>query len=139
MGVPSRNAEILMRLPRSIWNAALAIALAAIASSAHAEAVTLVCQNDGPTPGGGTFTLRVDYDRKTVDLLRPDGAVRHSAAATITESNVTWKAVLEGEKWFEGSLNRLSGQGLANFPVLYAGQVMMGGMGGPCRRATQKF
>lgn len=128
-----------MRFPRSTRDGALAIALAAIAISAHAESVTLVCQNDGPTPGGGTFTLRVDYDRKTVDLLRADGAVRHSAAASITASNVTWKAMLEGEKWFEGSLNRLSGQGLANFPVLYAGQVMMGGMSGPCRRGTQKF
>jgi hypothetical protein len=120
-------------------SAAIAIALNVQASPAHAEAITLVCQNHGPTPGGGTFTLRVDYDRKNVALLRSDGTVRYSAAATITQGNVTWKAVLGNEKFFDGSLNRISGQGVANFPVPFAGQIMMGGMSGPCRRATQKF
>ena len=120
-------------------SAALAIAILVQASPARAEAITLVCQNEGPTPGGGSYTLQVDYDRKIVALLGSDGAVRYSAAATITQSNVTWKTVLENGKFFDGSLNRLSGQGVANFPVPFAGQIMMGGMSGPCRRATQKF
>jgi hypothetical protein len=119
---------------------ALAIALVVSASPVRAEVVTLVCRNDGPTPGHGSFTLRVDYDRKIVALLQPDGIARYSAPATITESEVRWNAVLSGDgKIFQGSLNRLTGKGLANFPLPFAGQIMMGGMFGPCRRATQKF
>jgi hypothetical protein len=123
-----------------LWSAALAAALIVQASAARAETVTLVCQNDGPAPGGGSFTLRVDYDQKIVALLRPDGVAQYSAAATITEGEVRWDAALVGDgKFFQGSLNRLTGKGLANFPLPFAGQIMMGGMSGPCRQATQKF
>lgn len=95
---------------------ALAIALIVTASPARAEVVTLVCQPES----GDSFTLRVDYDRKTVEYLSPNGSSGGPAAATITEGNVTWDRRFEREEvlqgyWghyrFEGSLNRLSGQG----------------------------
>jgi hypothetical protein len=122
--------------------AALAAALIAQAAPAHAEVVTLVCQNDGPAQGGGSFTLRVDYDRKIVELLSSDGTSRFSSVARITDSDVKWHAAIkEGDGlFFEGSLDRLSGQGLANFPQSFGARgILMQGLSGPCRRATRKF
>jgi hypothetical protein len=125
--------------------AALAIALIVLASPARAETVTLVCQQEaspGNTVSGGSFTLRVDYDRKTVDLLRSDGTAYFTAAATITAGDVKWgdwNKVLKGHLIFRGELNRLSGQGWAEFPVEYGTTTKREVMSGPCRRATQKF
>jgi len=125
---------------------ALAVALLVHASPASAGVVTLVCQSeankvDSIIQGawGTSFTLRINYDQKVVDLLGPSGAVWFSAAATITESAVQW------DDWdcssgyapgFSGLLNRLSGQGVANFKE--KGEHPRG-MTGPCRRATRKF
>jgi len=124
-------------------SAALAVALLVQASPARAEVVTLICQGESIEPQhrawGTSFTLRINYDQKIVDLLGPNGTVWFSAAATITESSVSW------DKWnyssgyapgFMGSLNRLSGHGLATFR--YENESMRS-MSGPCRRATQKF
>lgn len=123
--------------------AALAIALAVLASPARAEVVTLVCQNqDRPESPESSFTLRVDYDQKTVDLLASDGTKRFSSAARITASDVKWYAAIKtGDGlFFDGSLDRLSGRGLVNFPRSFGARgVLMQGMSGPCRRATQKF
>lgn len=77
--------------------AMLAVALVVQAAPSLAETITLVCQNEGPTPGGGSFTLRVDYDQNVVALLRPDGTAKHSAAATITAGEVRWNAALAGD------------------------------------------
>jgi hypothetical protein len=126
---------------------ALAIALAVLASPASAEAVTLVCQNDGPAPGVGTFALRVDYDRKIVDmpnsadLARPVGTAFYSAAPTITAGAVDWDVVINPKgAIFRGSLNRLSGQGWVSYSTFYSdGRQSLQTLSGPCRRATQKF
>jgi len=125
-------------------SAAIAIALLVQAAPARAQVVTLICQSDRSqsepydvraTQGwGSSFTLRINYDQKIVDLLAPDGSVWFSAAARITESVVEWGS---GEKQrFWGSLNRLSGQGAATF-ISERQQLLA--MSGPCRRATQKF
>ncbi len=125
--------------------AALAIALLASASPACAEVVTLVCQ----PASGDSFTLRVDYDRKIVDLLASDGTSIVSAAATISESDVNWNAVPKNTGGhqntagyhFIGSLNRLSGQGYAHYPeaILRGTEIVLASVSGTCRRATQKF
>jgi hypothetical protein len=124
--------------------AALAIALLVQASPACAEVVTLVCQNEsGSSNWRSSFTLRVNYDRKIVDLLQSDGGVLLSSAATITESDVKW--FWDNSKWdynsdkaqgFMGALNRLSGEAEVTFSVR---QVIPYHLSGPCRRATQKF
>lgn len=119
--------------------AALAAVLIAPLSLAHAETVTLVCQQEaGPhmTESGGTFTLRVDYDRKIVDLLSSNGTSVLSATATITEADVRWDDLGRNEHSFMGSLNRLSGRGLVSYRER---SVILRQMSGPCRRATQKF
>ena len=127
--------------------AALAIALFVPASPARAEVVTLVCQPQS----GDSFTLRIDYDRKTVDLLVPDGRSYFApAAATITEGSVTWDRRFEREEVlkgymghyrFAGSLNRLSGEGKFTFWRNTEGreEAIINSNSGLCRRATQKF
>lgn len=125
-------------------SAALAIALIVLASPAHAEVATLVCIEES----GGSFTLQVDYDRKTVALLLSDGTAYRSSPATITEGAVTWSlggvgVVVPGDPsnpWFDGSLNRLSGRGMARY-YLYRddGLADLQSRVGACRRATQKF
>ena len=129
-------------------SAALAIALLVQASPARAEVVTLVCQqseaNQAQLAWGSSFTLRINYDQKIVYLLGPDGSVWFSAAATITESDVRWgNWALDNRDdatgnplGFLGSLNRLSGEGVASF-MQKGGRLRV--MSGPCRRATQKF
>ena len=122
------------------FSAALAIGLLALASPARAEVVTLICQDKMSSE---SFTLRVDYDRKIVDFLWPDGTnVRLSAAATITENAVTWypnndKPNSNGDFAFMGMLNRLAGEVRMDF-TLRSG-VNSAHYSGPCRRATQKF
>jgi hypothetical protein len=112
---------------------------------ARAEVVTLVCQDDssGHIESGHSFTLRVDYDRKIVDLLHSDGTVFLSETATVTESDVRWH--WDNAKWdysspkaqgFMGGLDRLSGRGSVTYKER---QVILTSMSGPCRRATQKF
>jgi len=127
--------------------AALAVALLVPASPAHAEVVTLVCLPQS----GNSFTLRIDYDRRTVDLLEPDGRSYFApAAATITEGSVTWDRRFEREEvlkgyWghyrFAGSLNRLSGEGRFTFWRNTEGreEQIVNSNSGLCRRATQKF
>lgn len=119
-------------------SAALAIVLIVQAPLARAEVVTLVCKNESGSLGtADSFMLRVDYDRKTIDMLRSDGTAQYSAAATITEGVVEW-GNRKDYGIFRGELNRLSGQGFVAFPVkgMSTGE---GSMSGPCRRATQKF
>ena len=115
---------------------ALAIALIVLASPARAEVVTLICQSDSSDSNNweSSFTIRIDYDRKTVDWLRSNGTVALSSAATITESDVQWYSAEAQE--FRGGLNRLSGQGTLGFTER---QVIRRYMSGPCRRATKKF
>ena len=141
------------RLFRANFSAALlrSVALATVllvqASTASAEVVTLICQPQS----GNSFTLRIDYDRKTVDLLVPDGRSYFApAAATITEGSVTWDRRFEREEVlkgymghyrFEGSLNRLSGEGKFTFWRNTEGreEQRIDSNSGLCRRATQKF
>ena len=119
-------------------SAVIAIALLVQVSPARAEVVKLVCQAES----GGSFTLQVNYDRKTVAMLRADGSAYFSAAAQITEDQVYWEVVVPDmdEIKFYGGLNRLTGQGGVTFPVKYPGQTARSeSMYGPCRRAMQKF
>jgi hypothetical protein len=109
-------------------------------SPARAEVVALVCQDQSGT--GGSFTLRVDYDRKVVALLSSNGGVLFSSAARVTDSDVTWEVTVENMDGFKflGVLNRLSGQGGVSFPTRYSnGKVTSDHWYGPCSRATQKF
>jgi hypothetical protein len=123
-------------LPAS-FSAALAIVLLTSASAARAEVVTLVCQNETNAPG--SFRLRVNYDQKIVELLNSNGTTRFSAPARITESDVWWEAVVPNmEMKFEGGLNRLTGHGYTLIPTT-PNSFRQEHMGGPCRRATQKF
>jgi hypothetical protein len=116
--------------------AILAIFLFLPFSPARAETVVLVCQNTA----GGSFTLRVDYDQKTVSLLYRGGATYVSAPADITEAQVSWDARMEkyaGLK-FSGRVNRLSSEASMNFPSdIGGGQLITGVMSGPCRPAAQ--
>jgi hypothetical protein len=123
-----------------LQSAALAIALLVPASPARAEVVTLVCQHET----GISVTIRVDYDRNIVDLLKSDGTASFSSAAQITEGAVKWEVLVNnanGQHFF-GTLNRLTGQ-LSNmsYPVddVKPGFYYSRGMSGLCRRATQKF
>ena len=126
-------------------SATLAIVLLMSASPASAEVVTLICQNE---TGGNTFTLRVDYDRKIVDMpnsadmSEPVGTALFSAPATITESDVSWNLVMENMNGYKfmGGISRLSGIGFVLFPTKYSNNAMgENHFAGPCRRATQKF
>lgn len=123
--------------------AAIAIALIVTASPARAEVVTLICQQEqlpDNTLWGDSFTLRIDYDRKIVDWLSSSGTTLLSATATVTEAEVQWGDLAEiykGDKYFKGSVNRLSGQGQMGYK--YSGAAFSHQMSGPCRRATQKF
>lgn len=127
------------------FQVALAIAIVVLAAPARADVVTLLCQNtNAQSYTGDSSTLRVDYDRKIVQLLGSDGTAVYTAAATITEGAVDWKAVLDKPSGgiFSGSLNRISGQVWGHFPVVGAdGRVREHNniLSGPCRRATQKF
>jgi hypothetical protein len=120
------------------------IGLATIASLAashatRAEVVTLVCQ----TVSSASFILRVDYDRKMVDmpndadLPNPVGTAFFSAAAQITELDVTWNVVakdMAGHK-FAGGVNRVTNQGFVVFPQKSRnGTVTSQRMDGPCSR-----
>lgn len=123
-----------------LWSAALATVLLVQASPARAEVVTLVCQHESSI----SVTIRVDYDRKIVDLLQSDGTARFSSAAQITKGTVEWDVLVNnanGQHFF-GTLNRFTGQ-LSNmsYPVddVKAGHFYSRGMSGQCRRATQKF
>jgi len=124
-------------------SAAIAIALLVQAAPARAQVVTLICQNNnaGSSKEFNSFTLRINYDQKVVELLSPSGTVWFSEAARITESEVQWFRVdssgfiLEGG--FSGTLNRLSGEGSTGFPSQSGAFRIQ--MSGPCRRATQKF
>src|SRR4029077_16789929 len=123
----------MTRLPIAV----LAAALIAPAAPAHAEVVTLICQQEaGPhnNESGGSFTLRVDYDRKLVEFLLSDGVVPFSAAATITQGDVRWTTDLTKPGAFLGQLNRLSGAGNTTY---WDNRGLMHQMSGPCRRATQ--
>jgi hypothetical protein len=128
-------------------SATLAIALLLSVSSVRAEVVTLVCQQES----GDSWTIRVDYDRNAVDMLRGDGSAMYYAPATITQGAVQWE-VNEASSvkaspdhapagyFFSGSLNRLTGQGRVIYSARYKnGQPASVNMSGPCRRATQKF
>lgn len=121
-----------------LCKAALVAALLSPALPAHAEVVTLICQG---TPGG-SFTLRIDYDRRTAAMLNGDGTVYISAPADITDAQVWWDAKIEeysGYK-FNGRVNRLSGDAWVMFPGNNGGnQLTSLVVSGPCRRATQKF
>lgn len=119
---------------------ALAILLFAQASSARAEGVTLVCQDEKTNE---SFVLRVDYDRKIVDYLWSDGTPRASAPARIMANDIWWEARHEGrnETAFKGGLDRLSGRGwLIEYDTPRLAAANLGRhKSGPCRRATQKF
>lgn len=133
-----------MRVPlRSMKGTVLAFTLAMTAGSAHAQVVTLHCQNsNAESYTGNSSVFRVDYDRKTVQLLRSDGTATYSAAAAITEGAIEWRAALDNPRGstFTGSLNRVSGQIWSLHPVVTAGgRVLNNVVSGPCRRATQKF
>jgi hypothetical protein len=139
MGGESRG----FRAALAILQTALAMALTVQISPARAEAVTLICENTSGTNYWPSFTLKVDYDRKTVELLVPDGRVFLSSEATVTQSNVSWTE--DSSRWdsssqkpqgFAGGVNRLSGQGFVRY---IERQVVVYSMSGPCRRATQKF
>jgi hypothetical protein len=109
-------------------------------SPARAEIATLVCQNQSGT--GGSFTLRVDYDRKVVALLSSNGNTLFSSAAQVTDSDVTWEVAVQNMSGFKfmGTLNRLSGQGGVIFPTRYSeNKVTSDHWYGPCSHATQKF
>lgn len=122
------------KLFQASFSAALAIALFMSVSLARAEVVTLVCKNESGSVGtDDSFTLRVDYDRKIVDLLRSDGTAHYSAPAKITEGSVEWGSYETGV--FRGSLDRLSGKGSVAWPSADP----FARMSGSCRRATQKF
>jgi hypothetical protein len=115
---------------------ALAIALIAPASPLRAEAVALLCQGED---AADSWRIQVDYDRKTVGLLRPDGTAYFSAPATITEGEVKWDGAVEGYaagQHFEGSLNRFSAQIRTSYP---GGGTFPMKRAGTCRRAAQKF
>ncbi len=119
--------------------AAKAAVLVPAASATSEEAITLVCQQEegpGNTDTGGTFTLRVDFSRKIVSYLRPDGTVFMSAEATITESNIRWfgENSSKKEQGFNGELNRLSGRAW----VGYTAEANFH-MSGPCSRVAKKF
>jgi len=121
-------------------SAALAIALLVQVSPARAEVVTLVCQHET----GVSVTIRVDYDRNIVDLLKSDGTASFSSAAQITEGAVKWDVLVNnanGQHFF-GTLNRFTGQlSSMSYPVddVKPGFYYSRGMSGLCRRATQKF
>jgi hypothetical protein len=118
---------------------ALAIALFVSASPSQAETVTLICQVESGPYASASFTLRIDFDRKMVDLLLPDGTARYSVAASITQGSVDWDVA--GEV-FRGNLNRLTGQGWEQHLEVWnngTNRRMSPILFGPCRRATQKF
>lgn len=129
----------------SLRNTAATITLLLSAALTHADVVTLLCQNDAQQ--GSTFTLQVDYDRRTVADMYSNGTPGAAVAATITESEVTWDHIFEnvevfkgnwGRFQFAGSLNRLSGQGRVTYWRMDTSQPSWS-MSGACRRATQKF
>lgn len=125
------------------FSAALAIGLLVLASSTHAEVVTLVCQPES----GNSFTFRVDYDRAIIERLEDNGDKTISLPAKITDDNVTWDGVHEtgrvdrAQNHFWGSLNRLSGQFMFFREMVIPGYQPgpPGGYSGTCRRATKKF
>jgi hypothetical protein len=120
--------------------AAIAIALVVSVFPAHAETVTLVCQDEETNE---SFVLRVDYGQKIVDYLYSDGTTRASAPARIMANDIWWEVRHEGrnETAFKGGLDRLSGRGwVIEYDTPRLAAVNMGRRkSGPCRRATQKF
>lgn len=135
-----------------LWSAIIAFSVIAQFSLAGAEPITLVCQQESDTyTPYGTFTFRVDYDRKIVYWLNSDGTVHLTAAAKITESEIAWETVNDnvvifkdnrgrdnfGRMGFSGSLSRLTGQ--SNATLSRSDINMAFYFSGPCRLATQKF
>lgn len=140
------------RLFRANFSAALlrSVALATVllvqASTASAEVVTLICQDDSDP--NHSATIRIDYDRKIVDMPNSADSLQSVvgttvftfAAATITEGAVEWDAVLKNGYIFKGSLNRLSGRGYIQWTAAYLhGNTTVVRLSGPCRSATKKF
>lgn len=126
-----------MRLFFRLTGSALAAILALITAPVHAEAITLLCQQDS----GGSFRLRVDYDRNSIELLNSDGSAQFSAPARITESHVRWNVTGPnmGTHKFEGELDRGTGAGWVFTPPDNPNLMKPRHMNGMCRRATQKF
>lgn len=126
-----------MRLLCRFTGCALAVFLAVTTTPAQAEAVTLVCQQES----GGSFRLRVDYDRKLIELLNSDGSSQFSAPARITEGHVRWNVTgpSMGTHKFEGELDRGTGAGWVFTPPDNPNLMKPRHMNGMCRRATQKF
>lgn len=120
-----------------------AIALIFIVPSlARADDVTLLCMSEG----GFSFTLRVDYTNKTVSEVNPDGSLRNTSPATITEGHISWDKFFEnvelfkdrfGRFHFSGEINRLSG--FASVTYERVGMQMPWTQTGRCGLATQKF
>ena len=117
-------------------SAALAVALLVQASPARAEVVTLICQHNAGPGHNISFTLRINYGQKVVEFLSPSGTVWFSAVASITDSDLRWNYQKRGH--FTGSLNRLSGEGVVEYPA-DGNNPSTDQLFGPCRRATQKF
>lgn len=91
---------------------------------------------------GYAFTLGIDYDRKTVGQLRPDGTAYFSAPAAITSGDVQWNAALSnyGGVSFRGNLSRINGRFQVASPERDGrGQFSSQERSGVCRRATKKF
>lgn len=129
--------------------AALAIALIALASPAHAETLNLICEAER----GGSIELLVDFDRKTVaqqpassctwningrTLVVPD--CYPPGRAQISERSISWETTekivsgtgVVGSREVTGLLNRLTG-------AVYMRVGGFNGFDGKCRRATRKF
>jgi hypothetical protein len=121
----------------------LAVALIMLAFPARAEVVTLLCK----IKEGGSFTIRVDYDRRMVADVRSDGSSGTFVPAKITDGDVTWDHVFQnvevfkgrfGRFQFAGSLNRLSGDGWVRYWRMDTSQGPWQ-LSGACGRAEKKF
>ena len=123
--------------------ALIAAAVAALALPAAAEQATLVCQ----AQGGVSFTLRIDYDRKIVDMPNSAdlsyaiGTAFYNTTATFNEGAIAWDTVIESRgATFRGSVNRLTGEAFVTFSEFYNdGREMLRTLSGPCQRAQRKF
>jgi hypothetical protein len=122
----------------------LAAVLISLALPARAEVVTLLCKIPNSE---GSFTLRVDYDRKMVADVHPNGNSGTFVAATITEGNITWDHVFQnvevfkgqfGRFRFAGALNRLSGQGSVTYDRMDTNQPAWT-LNGLCSPAAKRF
>ncbi len=136
-----------------LQSAALSSALLLAVSPAHAETLTLVCENDR----GGSLTLLINFDQKTVGLPSDNSAssctwdiegrklvvpnCNPPGPAQISERSITWERnikIVTGDGGIHdqkvtGSLDRLTGS------VFMQKTGSADTFGGKCRRATQKF